>query len=142
MNQISRLAAYGILIDDAKILITLKKSGPYKGLWDLPGGAIEFGETPEQALMRELLEESALSISQLEFLSVSTATGNYDNEGVPYGFHHIGLLYKVMHWSERSDLVPEEENRWALLVSLKPEELTPFARHVVVSFRSLHERRL
>lgn len=131
MNQISRLGAYGILLRDSVILLTRKKSGPYKGLWDLPGGAIEFGETPEEALKRELLEESALAINQLEFSSVATAIDKYDNDRVPYEFHHTGLIYKVISWSERSDLVPEEENRWSMLSNLRLEELTPFAKHAV-----------
>lgn len=54
INQISRHGAYGVVLRDSEILFTLKKSGPYKGLWGLPGGAIEFGETPEEALKREL----------------------------------------------------------------------------------------
>ena len=49
-NPLSRFGAYGILLGDSAILLTRKKSGPYKGLWDLPGGGIEFGETPEEAL--------------------------------------------------------------------------------------------
>ena len=133
MNRISRLGAYGILVHDSKILLTRKKAGPYKGLWDLPGGAIEFSETPEEALKRELLEESALAISQFEFSSVSTATDKYDNNGVPYEFHHTGLIYKVLSWSGRPDLIPEEENDWVILTSLKIEELTPFAKHAVAS---------
>lgn len=137
-NQISRLGAYGILVDDSKILLIRKKSGPYKGLWDLPGGAIEFGETPEEALKRELLEESALAIHQIEFSSISTATGKYENHGVPYDFHHIGIIYTVLEWSEKRDLVPEEENCWAMLSTLKIDELTPFAKHALVS---LHENR-
>ena len=133
MDRISRLGTYGILVHDSKVLLTRKKSGSYKGLWDLPGGAIEFGETPEEALKRELLEESALAINQFEFSNIATAIGKYDDRSVPYEFHHTGLIYKVMSWSERSDLMPEEENRWAMLSSLQTEELTPFARHAVVA---------
>src|SRR6188768_1355570 len=121
MNQISRLGAYGVLVHDAKILLTQKKSGPYKGLWDLPGGKIEFGETPEEALKRELLEESALSINQFEFSNVATALCKYEDQGVAYEFHHIGLIYNVLDWCRRLDLVPEDENRWALLNGLKRE---------------------
>ena len=86
MNQVSRFGAYGILLRDSAILLTLKKSGPYKGLWDLPGGAIEFGETPEEALKRELLEESALSIIQFEFATTITAVGDYEDRDAPYRY--------------------------------------------------------
>jgi len=133
MNQISRLGTYGVLVHDAKILLTQKKSGPYKGLWDLPGGKIEFGETPEEALKRELLEEAALSINQFEFSKVATALCKYDDHGVTYEFHHIGLIYNVLDWCRRLDLVPEDENRWALLNKLNVEELTPFAKLAVAS---------
>ena len=52
-KQISGFEAYGILIHDSKILLARKKSGSYRGLLDLPGGAIEFGGTPEEALKRK-----------------------------------------------------------------------------------------
>ena len=74
MNQTIRHGAYGIVIQSSKILLTQKKSGPYKGLWDLPGGAIEFGETPEETLKRELMEESWIEVSKLEFLTIATST--------------------------------------------------------------------
>jgi 8-oxo-dGTP diphosphatase len=67
----SRHGAYGVLLQGSRILLSLKKSGPYKGLWGLPGGAIEFGETLEEALKRELLEETALAAAQLELLSIA-----------------------------------------------------------------------
>ncbi len=131
MNKISRFGAYGILLGNSEILLNRKRSGPYKGLWDLPGGAIEFGERPEDALKRELLEESALSIAQLEFSNIATAVGGYENQSMPYAFHHVGVIYNVTSWAERSDLVPEEENRWIELSSLNLEELTPFAKQGV-----------
>lgn len=45
MNKVSRFGAYGILLRDSAILLVRKKSGSYKGLWDLPGGAIDFFDT-------------------------------------------------------------------------------------------------
>jgi mutator protein MutT len=131
MNKISRFGVYGILLGNSDILLNRKRSGPYKGLWGLPGGAIEFGETPEEALKRELLEESALSIAQLELSNIATAVGRYENQNVSYEFHHVGIIYNITSWTERSDLVPEEENRWMELNGLNLEELTPFAKHVV-----------
>lgn len=116
---------------DSKILLTLKKSGPYKGLWGLPGGAIEFGESPEEALKRELLEETALAADSLELLSTATSLGEYDKDGKRYRFHHIGIIYKVSNLTLMPDIVPEEEGRWVALEELKEEELTPFAKHIL-----------
>ncbi|KIC77044.1 ADP-ribose pyrophosphatase [Neochlamydia sp. TUME1] len=131
MNQIIRHGAYGVIFQDSKILLTQKKSGPYEGLWGLPGGAIEFGETPEATLKRELLEESSIAISKVEFLSIATSTGNYDNNGVSYGFHQVGLLYKILGWEKQPGLVPQEENRWVRLTDILQKELTPFALHAI-----------
>ena len=55
-STIFRTGAYGIVIQNSRILLTLKKSGPYTGLWGLPGGGIEFGESLEETVTRELLE--------------------------------------------------------------------------------------
>jgi 8-oxo-dGTP diphosphatase len=128
MERVTRFGSYGILVQDCKILLTLKRDGPYKGLWDLPGGGIEFGESPEQAMKRELLEESALEIVDMDFSTLATAVGCYGN----LEFHHVGIIYKITNWIERSDLKPEEENRLENLNDIDPEHLTPFARQAVI----------
>lgn len=131
MKQIIRHEAYGILIQGSKILLTQKKSGPHKGLWGLPGGAIKFGETPEEALKRELMEESCIEISKLEFLTIATSTGNYQDDDIPYGFHQIGLLYKILDWKHQNEVLPEEENYWFELANIPQEKLTSFALKVI-----------
>lgn len=131
MKQIIRHGAYGIVIQGSKILLTQKKSGPYKGLWGLPGGAIEFGETPEETLKRELMEESSIEVSKLEFLTIATSTGNYQDNNIPYSFHQVGLLYKILDWKERVDVLPEEENCWFELANIPQKELTPFALQAI-----------
>ena len=45
-----------------KIFATAKGYGEFKGQWDFPGGKVEPGETPQQALMREIQEELAAKI--------------------------------------------------------------------------------
>lgn len=131
-SRIIRHGAYGILLREGKkILLTQKKSGPYKELWGLPGGKIEFGETPEQTLKRELLEETSLTCGFLEFLNILTATGEYLQEGVPYEFHQVGLIYKVLNWTKQVTQVPEEETHWFFLNDIKMKELTPFAKEAI-----------
>jgi len=46
-----------------KLLLTRRKGRPFKGWWDLPGGFIDHGDTPEDTAKRELLEETGLHIS-------------------------------------------------------------------------------
>lgn len=50
-------AAFALVIENHRILLTLRKDVP---LWVLPGGGIEEGENPEEAALRELLEETGL----------------------------------------------------------------------------------
>lgn len=131
LNQIARYGAYGVITQNLQILLTQKKSGPYNGLWGLPGGMIEFGETPENTVVRELQEEAALTADKIELFEITTSTGKYAKDGVPYEFHHVGLIYNVLSWSKRSDLVPEEKSCWVNFYSAVLEELTPFARNAV-----------
>lgn len=132
LNQISRHGAYGVLLQDSKILLTQKKSGPYIALWGLPGGAIEFGETPEEALKRELMEETALSATHFELLSIATAIGECEKHGEQYHFHHIGIIYKVFGLELVPGIVPEEEGKWMSIHHINTKILTPFAKQILL----------
>jgi 8-oxo-dGTP diphosphatase len=52
------LVAAGIVFDDDKVLVTQRKAGSHlAGAWEFPGGKVEPGEDPREALARELAEE-------------------------------------------------------------------------------------
>ena len=76
MRTIHRdIATVVIVSKDGKILQGIKASGGgvYPGCWVIPGGGVEEGETKEQALIREIKEETGLDISQypMEFIDDS-----------------------------------------------------------------------
>ena len=61
-----------ILEKEDKILIAKKREGkPLAGLWEFPGGKIEEGETPEENLIRELMEEMNIKVRVNEYVGES-----------------------------------------------------------------------
>lgn len=66
MKTIKVVAA--VIQADKKIFATQRGYGDFKGGWEFPGGKIEAGETPEEALKREILEELDVKISVGELI--------------------------------------------------------------------------
>lgn len=60
MVEHRHLGAYGLALVDGRVLLIRKVKGPYTGSWDLPGGGIEHGESPADAVRREFVEETGL----------------------------------------------------------------------------------
>ena len=67
MKSIRVVAA--VIRDGNRIFATQKGYGNYKGWWEFPGGKIEEGETPQQALVREIREELDTEIEVGELIS-------------------------------------------------------------------------
>jgi ADP-ribose pyrophosphatase YjhB (NUDIX family) len=98
-ERIQRFGAYGAATDpDGRILLARVAEGyPGAGLWHLPGGGTDHGETPEQALARELAEETGQHGRVTGLLGVSH---RYDPaaigpEGVPMDWHTIRVVFRV-----------------------------------------------
>ena len=66
MKTVSVVAA--VIKDNDRIFATARGYGEYKGWWEFPGGKIEQGETPQQALIREIKEELDTEIRVGEFI--------------------------------------------------------------------------
>jgi 8-oxo-dGTP diphosphatase len=60
----------GVVIKDGRALLILRGSEPLKGEWSIPGGMLELGETLEQGVERELLEEAGLQVRVTGFIEV------------------------------------------------------------------------
>lgn len=97
--------AAAIILKDNQVFAARRKPGIHlAGYWELPGGKVEQGESPEECLYRELQEE----------LCVTTKVGQYIGESVyDYGTKVIRLLgYQVEHIDGSFQLNDHDELRW------------------------------
>ena len=99
LKEHKHLGCYGLLMEDNKILLIKKKTGPYDGLLDLPGGSLEFCETPEVALKREFMEETGLDITKYELYDANSVKvkWKYDTD-TNIMVHHVGICYKILDY--------------------------------------------
>ncbi|MEM6767398.1 MAG: NUDIX domain-containing protein [Bacteroidota bacterium] len=69
---------YGFILNEcAEVLVVVKTRGPYTGRYDLPGGSPEEGETAEETLKREIMEETGRELSQISLPTDMVATFEY-----------------------------------------------------------------
>lgn len=122
----TRIGVYGIIVEKGLVLLTLKRSGCYVGQLDLPGGGIEFGETPDEALMRELLEE--LGLEARGFKLAGSYGHNQLVEEEKLDFHHLAIVYRVEEYEWIKGAEAEEEFDWYGVNELGKLNLTPITR--------------
>jgi 8-oxo-dGTP diphosphatase len=60
----------GVIIDSDRALLIRRGSEPLRGEWSIPGGTLELGETLEEGVTRELLEETGIKVRVLELIEV------------------------------------------------------------------------
>lgn len=88
----------GVIIDHARTLLIRRGSEPLLGEWSIPGGMLELGETLEQGVARELLEETGLSVRIIELIEVfdriyfESTAGATDAKKGPR-FHYVIVDY-------------------------------------------------
>jgi len=58
----------GVVIEDGRALLIKRGSEPLLGQWSIPGGTLELGESLQQGVARELLEETALEVQVLDMI--------------------------------------------------------------------------
>src|SRR5579859_4098246 len=69
------IVAAGIMIEHKRVLLTQRKAGGHlAGLWEFPGGKVEAGEDPREALRRELEEELGIVVQVGEIVDVTFHT--------------------------------------------------------------------
>ena len=123
---------YGIVRRNAKILLIKKARGPYKGMFDLPGGSQEVGETFEQTLVREFAEETGCQVvSMLNKRQKTIIFGDFTQESGEQGvLQHSAVLFDVQIEGE-PDFEGDGRDSggcvWVDVNDLTSKNATPFA---------------
>ena len=127
----TRVSAYAVAVDAARMLLTrLSATSPIfePGLWHLPGGGIDPGEQPLDALARELQEESGLALRTARLVDARSYAAH--RPGVSW--HLVALFYVVTLQDTGAPFVREvdgttAEVAWLPLATLNDATLSPAA---------------
>ncbi|MEX2655694.1 MAG: NUDIX domain-containing protein [Acidimicrobiia bacterium] len=93
-SELRRIGVYGRCIVDGAVLLTrLSRLEPDRGKWTLPGGGVEFGESPTETLVREFDEETGLEPRIGPFLDVYSRV--YPPNARRGALHVLQFVYEV-----------------------------------------------
>ncbi len=114
------LVVAGALIKEGRVLLAQRPEGKsMAGLWEFPGGKVEPGEVPEDALARELREELGITVNPADFKPLTFASHTYEK------FHLLMPVYTCETWT--GDIVPAENQAvaWATAAELETYKMPP-----------------
>jgi len=112
------LAVDAVIIKDDEIALIKRKNPPFKDMYALPGGFVEYGETTENACVREAKEETGLDVEIVKLVGVYSDPGR-DPRG-----HVISIVYlckpKTANIKAGSDA---KEAQWIKIEEIKKGEI-------------------
>ena len=122
-----------VICEGNRIFATQRGYGEWKDWWEFPGGKMEVGETPEEALVREIREELSAEISVDEFL----CTVEYDYPAFHLKMHCYlcSLVTEALHLNEH------EAARWLTKDELNSVKWLPADVELISHLRCLKEER-
>ncbi len=114
------VVAVALIDPDGRILISKRPEGKsLAGLWEFPGGKVEAGERPEQALIRELKEELGINVEQSCLAPLTFASHSYED------FHLLMPLYVCRRWKGIAQSLEGQKIKWVRAKSLRDYPMPP-----------------
>ena len=107
MTKLVLVVAAALIDAEGLILLAQRPEGKsMAGLWEFPGGKIENGERPEEALCRELNEELGIAVNTKDLKPINFASHAYED------FHLLMPLYACHRWSGQPASKEGQALRW------------------------------
>ena len=140
-----RIAAYALLTRDDEVLLTrMSARTRIEGRWTLPGGGIDHGEDPREALVREVHEETGLYVEPGRVLDVhSTHFVGPRSDGLVENYHGVHIIFEATLKAQSEGVEPRvleeesttEESRWMPVADALRLDLLSAARHALEKLR-------
>jgi len=126
------VAACALLDREGAVLIAKRPEGrPLAGLWEFPGGKVEAGEEPEEALIRELHEELGIDIAKRDLTPLTFASHAYPD------FHLLMPVYLCRRWQGSMAAHEGQELLWVKPDALRLYDMPPADEPLKVALRDL-----
>jgi 8-oxo-dGTP diphosphatase len=127
------IVAACVLFDgEGAVLIAKRPMGrPLAGLWEFPGGKVESGEVPEDALTRELQEELGIAIAKRDLQPLTFASHAYPE------FHLLMPVYLCRRWRGEIAAHEGQELLWVKPDTLHLYDMPPADEPLKVALRDL-----
>ncbi len=124
------VAAVALLDRDGRVLIAQRPEGKsMAGLWEFPGGKVDPGETPEEALIRELREELAVDTVESCLAPFTFASHRYED------FHLLMPLFVCRKWQGVVTPMEGQQTKWVMPNRLADFPMPPADKPLIAMLR-------
>jgi len=130
--DVTLVVACALVDEDGRVLLAKRPEGrDLAGLWEFPGGKVEPGEKPEEALIRELAEELGIDVAESCLAPLTFASHSYE------GFHLLMPLYVCREWNGEMTAREGQELSWVRPNRLATVEMPPADEPLKAMLRDL-----
>jgi 8-oxo-dGTP diphosphatase len=120
LKTVLTVVAVALVDTDGRVLLAKRPEGkPMAGLWEFPGGKIQDGESPEEALIRELREELGINVKQACLAPITFASHEYEK------FFLLMPLFVCRRWEGQVTAKEGQELAWVRPAQLKDYPMPP-----------------
>jgi 8-oxo-dGTP diphosphatase len=119
-KKVVLVSAVALIDPDGRVLLAQRPEGKsMAGLWEFPGGKVEAGETPEEALIRELHEELGIDTWSSCLAPLTFASHAYED------FHLLMPLFACRRWNGAPQSKEGQTLKWVKAQDLKKFPMPP-----------------
>jgi 8-oxo-dGTP diphosphatase len=123
-----------IVVGRTGVLLARRDKDPGEGLWSIPGGGVELGETQEEAAVRETKEETGVDCDVIEYVGTADLVTKDSSGRVQYHFILNHFLARALTYETQPEL-PSGEVDWFHPDRLPPDMVDKRVTDLILSLR-------